>query len=77
MGPEHSYLSQTDFNLTLSHLRSSLPAEAVWNRRSLKADHKFVTGSVYPLRTSRLSGSISDLPSYGSGLERLCYRYMR
>lgn len=51
--------------------------EAVWNRRSLKADHKFVTGSVYPLWTSRLSGSISDLPSYGSGLERLCYRYMR
>ena len=60
-----------------SHQRCSIYQEDVWALDCYNPDRIVATGPVYPLRTSSISRSIPDLPSYGSGLEHSNSRYMR
>ena len=45
--------------------------EVVWGYTGNENDNAAANGLIYPLRTSGLPRSFSDLPSDGSGLERL------
>ena len=45
--------------------------EGIWGRTGNERDNTVANGLIYPLRTGGLPRSISDLPSDGSGLERL------